>query len=73
MSVFSADVAELHPLLLAAAGGRDVRVAYGGRPAAQFVLARLVDEIVVTHAPCSPGSGGLAFDRRQTMASHEFP
>jgi dihydrofolate reductase len=54
--VFSGSVSELHPLLVAAAGDRDVWVVGGGDVAAQFVAAGLVDEMVVSYAPCSPGT-----------------
>lgn len=39
VTVFTGDVAELHPQLRAAAGRRDVWVVGGGRTAAQFVAA----------------------------------
>lgn len=57
VTVFDGNVADLHPLLLGAAGRRDVWVVGGGRTAAQFVSAGLVDEMVVSYAPCSLGSG----------------
>ena len=57
VTTFVGDVAELHPVLVAAAAGRDVWVVGGGDVAAQFVAAGLVDEMVVTYAPCSLGAG----------------
>lgn len=57
VTAFSGDVATLHPQLVAAAGDRDVWVLGGGDVAAQFVAAGLVDELVVSYAPCSLGSG----------------
>ena len=57
MHVFSGSVSELHPLLVAAASDKDVWVVGGGDVAAQFVAAVLVDEMVVSYAPCSLGTG----------------
>lgn len=57
VTVFSGDVADLHPRLVDAAGERDVWVMGGGDVAAQFVAAGLVDEMIVSYAPCSLGSG----------------
>ena len=41
----------------AAAGDKDVWVVGGGEMAAQFVAAGLVDEMIVSYAPCSLGEG----------------
>ena len=57
ISVFSGEVTDLHAQLVEAAGGKDVWVVGGGNAAAHFVRAGLVDELVVTYAPCSLGSG----------------
>ena len=57
VQVFGGAVTELHPRLLDAAGDRDVWVVGGGDVAAQFVAAGLVDEMIVSYAPCSLGSG----------------
>lgn len=57
VKTFDGDVAGLHPHLLAAAGGKDVWVVGGGEIAAQFVAAGLVDEMIVSYAPCSLGRG----------------
>ena len=53
----AAIVAELHPKLVSAAAGKDVWVVGGGDVAAQFVTAGLIDEMIVTYAPCSLGGG----------------
>ncbi|MBT0565716.1 dihydrofolate reductase family protein [Williamsia sp. CHRR-6] len=57
VQTFSGDVSELHPMLVSAAGDRDVWVVGGGRLAAQFTDAGLVDELVVHFAPCTLGAG----------------
>lgn len=57
VTVFSGAVSDLHPRLVDAAGARDVWVMGGGEVAAQFVAAGLVDEMIVSYAPCSLGSG----------------
>lgn len=54
---FEGDVAELHAKLVSAAAGRDVWVVGGGHVAAQFVKAGLIDEMIVSYAPCSLGRG----------------
>lgn len=54
---FAGDVTDLHPRLVEAAGDRDVWVVGGGNVAAQFVSAGLVDELIVSYAPCSLGGG----------------
>jgi dihydrofolate reductase len=55
---FAGNVADLYPELLRAAGYKDVWVVGGGDAAAQFVRAGLVDELVVSYAPCTLGTGG---------------
>lgn len=57
VQLFSGDIAELHPELAAAAAGKDVWVVGGGEVAAQFVTAGLIDEMIVSYAPCSLGAG----------------
>lgn len=57
VQAFDGEVAELHPTLVAAAAGKDVWVIGGGDIAAQFVAAGLVDELVVSYAPCTLGAG----------------
>jgi dihydrofolate reductase len=54
---FDGDVTELHPKLVSAAAGKDVWVVGGGNVAAQFVEADLIDEMIVSYAPCSLGGG----------------
>jgi dihydrofolate reductase len=54
---YEGDIADLHPLLVEAAAGKDVWVVGGGEVAAQFVAAGLVDELVVSYAPCTLGTG----------------
>ncbi|MCI4673827.1 dihydrofolate reductase family protein [Candidatus Mycolicibacterium alkanivorans] len=54
---FTGAVTELHPLLTEAAGDKDVWVVGGGDVAAQFVAAGLVDEMIMSYAPCSLGAG----------------
>ena len=57
VQTFEGDVTDLHPQLVSAAAGKDVWVVGGGAAAAQFVAEGLVDEMIVTYAPCSLGSG----------------
>ncbi|RAV18213.1 dihydrofolate reductase [Mycolicibacterium sp. GF69] len=57
VQTYAGDVTGLHPRLLSAAGGKDVWVVGGGDTAAQFVSAGLIDEMIVSYAPCSLGAG----------------
>ncbi|MGE2717164.1 dihydrofolate reductase family protein [Mycolicibacterium litorale] len=57
VQIFQGDVTELHPKLVSAAAGKDVWVLGGGDVAAQFVAAELVDELIVSYAPCTLGGG----------------
>jgi dihydrofolate reductase len=61
---FGGDVADLHPRLVEAASGRDVWVVGGGEVAAQYVEAGLIDEMVVSYAPCSLGTGARVLPLR---------
>jgi len=61
---FAGDVAELHPQLVEAAGGADVWVVGGGDVAAQFAAAGLIDEMIVSYAPCSLGAGARVLPLR---------
>lgn len=61
---FAGDPVELHPRLVAAAGDRDVWVVGGGRVAAQFAAANLIDETIVAYAPCTLGSGAAVLPVR---------
>jgi dihydrofolate reductase len=58
VKAFQGDVTELHPLLVQTAGYRDVWVVGGGEAAAQFASAGLIDELIVSYAPCTLGTGG---------------
>ncbi len=58
------DVTALHPTLVAAAGDRDVWVVGGGDVAAQYAAAGLIDEVVVSYAPCSLGAGARVLPLR---------
>jgi len=68
VQVFDGDVAELHPKLLSAAAGKDVWVVGGGETAAQFSSAGLIDEMIVTYAPCSLGAGSRLLPIRSEWA-----
>lgn len=57
VQVFSGDIAELQLSLIEAAAGKDVWVVGGGDVAAQYVAAGLIDEMVVSYAPCTLGAG----------------
>jgi dihydrofolate reductase len=54
---FAGEVTDLYPTVVDAAGDRDVWLVGGGHVAAQFVAAGLVDEVIVSYAPCSLGAG----------------
>jgi len=54
---FQGEARDVHPDLVEAAMGKDVWVVGGGDVAAQFATAGLIDEMVVTYAPCSLGAG----------------
>ena len=68
---FDGDVTALHPVLVEAAGDKDVWVVGGGAVAAQFVSAGLVDEMIVTYAPCSLGTGQPVLPVRSEWALAE--
>jgi dihydrofolate reductase len=57
VQTYAGAVVDLHPLLIDAAAGKDVWVVGGGEVAAQFVAAGLVDQMIVSYAPCSLGAG----------------
>ncbi len=71
VQVFSGDVAELHTDLVSAAAGKDVWVVGGGQVAAQFVTAGLIDEMIVSYAPCSLGAGSPVLPVRSEWALAE--
>ena len=60
----AAPVADVHAELVAAAGDRDVWMVGGGDLAAQFAEAGLLDEVIVSIAPVTVGSGKPLFPRR---------
>ena len=62
--VFHGDVADLHAKLVQAAAYKDVWVVGGGDVAAQFVRAGLIDEMIVSFAPCTLGTGGRLLPMR---------
>jgi len=57
VQVYNGSVTDLHPVLLHAAADKDVWVVGGGDVAAQFVTAGLVDQLIVSYAPCTLGAG----------------
>ena len=71
VQTFSGDVAELHPKLVSAAAGKDVWVVGGGDVAAQFANAGLIDEMIVSYAPCSLGGGSRVLPIRSEWALAE--
>jgi dihydrofolate reductase len=58
VKAFQGDVTQLYPLLEQAAGYQDIWVVGGGEAAAQFADAGLIDELIVSYAPCTLGTGG---------------
>jgi dihydrofolate reductase len=61
---FAGAVETLYPELVSAAGERDVWLVGGGVVAAQFVTAGLVDELIVSYAPCTLGRGARVLPAR---------
>jgi dihydrofolate reductase len=57
VQTFAGDVSDLHPRLVSAAADKNVWVVGGGDVAAQFVTAGLIDEMIVSYAPCTLGAG----------------
>jgi dihydrofolate reductase len=64
VQTFDGDVGELYPRLVAAAADRDVWLVGGGAAAVQFVAAGLVDELIVSYAPCTLGQGARLLPTR---------
>jgi dihydrofolate reductase len=64
VQTFAGEVSELHPKLMSAAAGKDVWVVGGGDVAGQFVAAGLIDEMIVSYAPCSLGGGSRVLPMR---------
>lgn len=71
VQTYDGDVTELHPRLVSAADGKDVWLVGGGDVAAQFVAAGLVDEMVVSYAPCSLGAGSRVLPIRSEWVLSE--
>ncbi|MGV0714317.1 dihydrofolate reductase family protein [Mycolicibacterium sp. XJ662] len=71
VQTFDGDVTELHPKLVAAAAGKDVWVVGGGDVAAQFVAAGLIDDMIVSYAPCSLGAGSRVLPVRSEWVLSE--
>ncbi len=67
VETFAGDVAELHPRLVAAAGGKDVWVVGGGDLAGQFLDAGLLDEVHVQYTPVVLGAGAPLLPRRARL------
>ena len=61
---FEGDVRDLHPLLLEAAGERDVWVMGGGDVAGQFADAGLLDKVWIHVPPVILGAGAPLLPRR---------
>jgi dihydrofolate reductase len=64
VQVYHGEVVQLHPRLVAAAGDQDVWVVGGGDVAAQFARAGLIDETIVSYAPCTLGTGARLMPER---------
>jgi dihydrofolate reductase len=62
----------LHADMAAAAGDLDVWVVGGGPVAAQFARAGLLDEVVVSIAPCTIGAGAPLLPRRLELLRTEW-
>jgi dihydrofolate reductase len=60
----SGDVTNVHEQMHAAAGGRNVWIVGGGDLAGQFADAGLLDEVLVSIAPVTPGAGAPLLPRR---------
>ncbi|RMB59014.1 dihydrofolate reductase family protein [Tessaracoccus antarcticus] len=61
---FEGDIRALHPLLLEAAGGRDIWIMGGGEVAGQFADAGLLDRVWVHINPVTLGAGAPLLPRR---------
>ena len=61
------DVHQHHPAIAASAGERDIWVVGGGDLAGQFADLGLLDQIVVSIAPVTLGSGRPLFPRRHNL------
>jgi dihydrofolate reductase len=68
----SGDVAPVHARLADAAGDRDVWIVGGGDLAGQFADAGLLDEVIVTIAPVTLGSGAPLLPRTIDLRLEEL-
>jgi dihydrofolate reductase len=68
----SGDVVPVHERMVAAAGGRNVWIAGGGDLAGQFADAGLLDEVLVTIAPVTLGTGAPLLPRRIELRLEEL-
>lgn len=68
----AAAVAEVHAEMVAAAGDLDVWIVGGGDLAGQFADAGLLDEVVVSIAPCTIGAGAPLLPRRLELLRTEW-
>ena len=67
----SGDVADVHAAMVAAAGEKDVWVVGGGDLAGQLADAGLLDEVIVSVAPVTLGSGRPLLPRRLQLRVRE--
>jgi dihydrofolate reductase len=65
------DVADVHPRLVEAAGGRNIWIVGGGDLVGQFADAGLLDEVLVTIAPVTLGRGAPLLPRRLELRLDE--
>jgi dihydrofolate reductase len=68
----SADVADVHEEMVAAAGDRNVWIVGGGGLAGQFADAGLLDEVIVSIAPVTLGGGAPLLPRRIELRLEEL-
>ena len=64
ISFASGDVRAVHQQMLAAAGGRNTWLVGGGDLVGQFVDHGLLDEMIISIAPATLGSGAPLLPRR---------
>ncbi|MEO9328881.1 dihydrofolate reductase family protein [Gordonia aurantiaca] len=72
ITVVSGDPAEHRERLLDVSGGKDVWIVGGGDLAAQFAEAGMLDDMIVSIAPVTLGSGRPLFPRRFDLDLQEF-
>jgi dihydrofolate reductase len=68
----SADVAEVHAAMAAAAGNRNIWIVGGGDLAGQFADVGLLDEVIVWIAPVTLGGGAPLLPRRIELRLDEL-